>query len=170
MSRRVDIMKVLMRLAVAGVAVSAFACKKGEGAADTAQARPSVGAKTIVVALQAFTETLGSISNVVGRPNHTATLGAPTAARVGGARHRREDRAGGRVLIELDQTPFQAAIRGADAARSAERANERQRHGQRGIVPRRTPKSWPISPRTFDRGSAPNGRAVDSQSRQSLVS
>ncbi|MDB4873960.1 MAG: efflux transporter, family, subunit [Gemmatimonadetes bacterium] len=140
MSRRVLTMNVLTRLSAVGIALLAVACKKGGAPADSAQPRPTVGAKTMVVTPQAFTETLGAIGNVVGRPNHTATLAAPSAARV----ERVLVMTGqsvqvGQVLIELDQAPFQATVRSADAAlQAAERAYERQqRLANEGIVARK---------------------------------
>jgi RND family efflux transporter MFP subunit len=140
MSRRVLTMNVLTRLSAVGIALLAVACNKGGAPADSAQPRPTVGAKTMVVTPQSFTETLGAIGNVVGRPNHTATLAAPSAARVERVLVMTgQSVQAGQVLIELDQAPFQATVRSADAAlQAAERAYERQqRLANEGIVARK---------------------------------
>ena len=134
-------MNHITRLAIVGVAISASACKKDAGeAADSVTARPVVGANTIVVTPQAFTETLGAIGNVVGRSGHVATLSAPSSARVAqvfvttGQRVQK-----GQALVELDQSPFRAVQQTADAAlNTAERNFERQqRLANEGIVPRK---------------------------------
>ena len=141
MRRQVNAMKVLARLALAGMAVFAFGCNKAADAGDdSAAAKPVVVAKTIVVASQSFTETLGAIGNVVARSGHVATLSAPAPARIaqvfvttGQAVQKYQ------TLIALDQAPFQAALQSASAAlTAAERANERQqRLANEGIVPRK---------------------------------
>ncbi|HEY2026195.1 MAG TPA: efflux RND transporter periplasmic adaptor subunit [Gemmatimonadaceae bacterium] len=133
-------MRLITRCAVLGVALAAAACKKAADAASDSTATPVVGAKTIVVTPQAFTETLGAIGNVVPRAGHQATLSAPVSARVaqifvttGQAVQ------AGQALIELDQAPFRAALQSAEAALNvAERANERQqRLANEDIVPRK---------------------------------
>lgn len=121
------------------VAAAAVGCKK-PAASDEPAGHATVGAKTIVVAPQAFTETLGAIGNVVPRAGHVATLSAPGAARIA-----RIDIAlgqsvtAGQTLIELDQAQFQSALQSAEATlTAAERANERQqRLATEGIVPRK---------------------------------
>jgi membrane fusion protein (multidrug efflux system) len=99
-----------------------------------------VNAQTIVVAPQAFTETLGAIGTVVARTGHVATLSAPAAGRVGNVLTRVGQAVqADQPLVELDQAPFAAALQSAEAAlAAAERANERQqRLADEGIVPRK---------------------------------
>lgn len=119
-------------------ALAIAACKgkgSGEGEADVA---PVVAAQTIVVTPQAFTETVGSIGTVVVRANHSATLSAPAAGRIGQVLvSTGQIVQAGQTLIEMDQAPFRAALQSAQAAlTAAERANERkQRLATEGIVP-----------------------------------
>jgi RND family efflux transporter MFP subunit len=138
MSRRaivIHLRPVLLALAT----LAAVSCKK-EAASDEPTGHATVPARTIVVAPQAFIETLGTIGNVVARAGHIATLSAPAAGRVA----RIDVSVGqsvkaGETLIELDQAPFQSALQSAQAAlTAAERANERQqRLATEGIVPRK---------------------------------
>ena len=133
-------MKLITRFAVLGIAVSAGACKKAATAGGDSTATPVVGAKTIVVTPQPFTETLGAIGNVVPRAGHQATLSAPASARVAQVFVTTGQAVqAGQPLIELDQAPFRAALQTAEAAlNAAERANERQqRLANEDIVPRK---------------------------------
>jgi RND family efflux transporter MFP subunit len=122
------------------VLLGPLACSKGAKDAGEAATHPSVGAKTIVIVAQGFTETLGAIGTVVVRAGHVATLMAPAAGRVAqtfvttGQTVRQ-----GETLVEMDRAPFDAALASAEAAlNAAERANERQqRLAQEGIVPRK---------------------------------
>lgn len=124
----------------AAIVASTVACKgKEEGGGDEA-GHPTVAAQTIVIAPQAFTETIAALGTVVARAGHVATLSAPAAGRVGGVRVTAgQTVSAGQVLVELDQAPFTAALQSAEAAlAAAERANERQqRLAQEGIVPRK---------------------------------
>ncbi|HEX3866617.1 MAG TPA: efflux RND transporter periplasmic adaptor subunit [Gemmatimonadaceae bacterium] len=117
------------------------ACRGGDkSGADTAGPAPKVGAKTIVVEPQAFSETLGSIGNVAPRVGHIASLSAPAAGRVGKMLVSiGQSVHAGDALIELDQAPFQATLQSAAATlRAADQASERQqRLAQEGIVPRK---------------------------------
>jgi len=126
---------------IAGLAVAfTAACKGKEGEGGDEAGHAVVSAQTVVVAPQAFTETIGALGTVVARAGHVATLSAPAAGRVGrvlvtvGQTVTR-----GQLLVELDQAPFAAALQSAEAAlAAAERANERQqRLAQEGIVPRK---------------------------------
>src|SRR5512133_1865891 len=141
MRRRVAMTTAFARLTLAAL-VAAGACKKAdkEGDAEGKKEHPTVTATTIVVAPQAFTETLGAIGTVVARAGHSASLSAPAPGRVGNifVTSGQSVRAG-QTLIELDQAPFQAALQSANAAlAAAERANERQqRLAQDGVVPRK---------------------------------
>jgi len=113
------------------------ACSKGAGD-DTVRAVVSV--RTAVVTQQPFTETIGAIGVVTGRAGHVASLTAPTAARVVRVMVSVGQRvAAGTELVELDQTPFVAGSRSADAAlAAAEKTFERtQRLAQEGIAPRK---------------------------------
>jgi membrane fusion protein (multidrug efflux system) len=124
---------------VSFLALALFGCKKDDKPEEAA-AHPEVTATTIVVAPQAFTETLGAIGTVVSRAGHSATLSAPAAGRVARimVTSGQSVRAG-QTLIELDQAPFRTSLESAQAAlAAAERANERQqRLAQEGIVPRK---------------------------------
>ena len=113
------------------------ACSKNESD-ENVQAVVSV--RTAVVAQQPFTETIGTIGVVTGRAGHMASLSAPTAARVVRVMVSVGQRVGaGSALVELDQSPFVAAARSADAAlAAAEKTYERtQRLAQEGIAPRK---------------------------------
>jgi RND family efflux transporter MFP subunit len=139
MINRVDTMNVLTRLAFAGCAVTAVSCKKAEAPAEAAT-HPTVGATTVVITPQPFTESLGSIGTVVSRAGHVATLSAPAAGRVQQVLVTTGQMVqAGQTLIVLDQAPFQAALASAEAALSvAEKSNERQqRLAGEGIVPRK---------------------------------
>ncbi|MEP6495094.1 MAG: efflux RND transporter periplasmic adaptor subunit [bacterium] len=139
--RHIATLRWLSRLAIASSAIVPLACSKGaKEAGDSAAPHPTVGANTIVLAPQGFTETLGAIGTVVSRSGHVATLSAPAAGHVaevsvttGQTVH------AGQTLVELDHAPFDAALRSAEATlAAAERGNERQqRLSQEGIVPRK---------------------------------
>jgi len=112
----------------------------GDAGGEGGGAKPVVSAQTIVVAPQAFTETLGAIGTVVPRAGHVATLMAPGAGRVANVNVRVGQAVqADQPLVELDQAPFTASLQSAEAAlAAAERANERQqRLADSGIVPRK---------------------------------
>lgn len=122
-------------------ATASAACKGGEAGGD-AEKTPAavVGVQTAVITAGPFTETLGALGTVVPRPGHIAALSAPQPARitrvyVSTGQHV----AAGEPLVELDQTPFRAAMQAAEATlTAAEKANERQqRLASEGIVPRK---------------------------------
>ncbi|MGE5732749.1 MAG: efflux RND transporter periplasmic adaptor subunit [Gemmatimonas sp.] len=125
---------------VAAAMVASLACSKKKADEGDSAVRPVVNVQTVVVRPQSFNETLGAMGTVAPRAGHVATLSAPAASRVAqvfvttGQRVER-----GKVLVELDQAPFQSALQSAEAAlAAAERANERaQRLAQEGIVPRK---------------------------------
>jgi membrane fusion protein (multidrug efflux system) len=99
-----------------------------------------VNVRTAVVTQQPFTETIGAIGVVTGRAGHMASVSAPTPARVVNVMVSVGQRVGaGTALVELDQTPFVAAARAAEAAlAAAEKTFERtQRLAQEGIAPRK---------------------------------
>jgi RND family efflux transporter MFP subunit len=123
---------------LAAVIVGAAACKAKEAEKEAEHA--SVAAKTIVVAPQAFTETLGAMGTVAARPGHVATLSAPAQARIAKVNvSPGQTVQADQVLVELEQAPFQAALQSADAAfAAAEQAHQRlQRLAGEGIVARK---------------------------------
>ena len=128
------------RLAATSIVVGAalaVACGKETGE-ETPQA--VVGARTEIVHAQAFTETVGAIGIVTGRPGYVAQLSAPSSARVVRIMASVGQRvAAGTPLVEFDQTPFVAATRAAEAALSnAEKNYERVRRlAEAGISPRK---------------------------------
>lgn len=126
------------RLPLAAAALALLACTgKEEGQPEST---PVVSAQTIVVAPQPFTETLGAIGSVAPRAGHVATLSAPVSARVMDVRVTAGQTVQrGQSLVELDQAPFEASLRAAEAAFSAaERANDRQqRLAAEGVVPKK---------------------------------
>ena len=116
------------------------ACGKGEGGDKEAvvQAEVSVGIGTAEV--RAFREEVTAIGTVAARPGKVAALGAPVSARVARVDVATGDRVrAGAWLIELEQAPFAASLRSAEAQLSAaEHAHERaQRLVQDGIMSRR---------------------------------
>src|ERR1051325_525539 len=118
--------------------VLALGCRKDEGDEANVAAVVSVGIQTVTP--QPFTETIGAIGMVAGRPGHVASLAAPVAARVanvlvGVGQHV----SAGTPLVELDQTSFVGIARTADAAlASAERNYERtKRLVDAGIAPKK---------------------------------
>src|SRR5512138_1689778 len=70
------------RIPIYALAVLGAACGGGGGGDEQSQPTPVVAVQTAVVEAHPFTETLGTIGTVVGRPGHVASLGAPTATRV----------------------------------------------------------------------------------------
>ncbi|HEY7237122.1 MAG TPA: efflux RND transporter periplasmic adaptor subunit [Gemmatimonadaceae bacterium] len=121
--------------------VSVAGCKGGEASGEAEKSAPAVvGVETAPVTKGPFTETLGAIGTVVPRPGHVAALSAPQPARitqvfVTAGQHVTQ----GQPLVELDQTPFRAAMQSAEATlAAAENANERQqRLASEGIIPRK---------------------------------
>jgi membrane fusion protein, multidrug efflux system len=114
-----------------------IACSKS---AEEDSVQAVVNVRIAAVVAQPFTETVGAIGMVTGRAGHVASLSAPTAARVVRVMVSVGQHVGaGTLLVELDQTPFVAASRAAEAAlAAAERTYERTRRlAQEGIVPRK---------------------------------
>ena len=116
------------------------ACGGGAGDDAAAEAKPVVAVRTAVVDVQPFTETIGAIGTVTGRPGHVASLGAPVATRVSkvfvseGARVR-----AGEPLVELDRTAIAAAAQASESAlTAAQQAYERaERLNREGVAPRK---------------------------------
>lgn len=127
-----------VRVAATALVAVLLACSKGEE--GEAPRKPVEGVQTAVVTAQPFTETIGAIGVVTPRAGQVATVSAPAAARVlqvfvAVGQHV----AAGDQLVALDQTPFIAATRAADAAlTTAEQNFQRSRRlVEQGISPRR---------------------------------
>lgn len=126
------------RLGGALVVTLAIACSGH--AADEEEIQAAVSVRTMVVTAEPFTETIGAIGDVEPRAGHVAALSAPAPTRVAqvlataGQRVRR-----GALLVQLEQTIFEAGARSAQAAvdaalRNYERA---QRLVDAGVAPRK---------------------------------
>lgn len=128
----------LLWCGAAAVLLFAGACSRGGGEADAVQA--VVNVRTVTVAMQPFVETVGAIGTVTGRAGHVASLTSPAPARIVRVLVSVGQHVGaGTPLVELDQTPFVAASRTAEAALvAAEKAYERTRRlVTEGISPRK---------------------------------
>lgn len=117
---------------------TAIAC--GRKDAGESEGEKSVAVQTEVVGTQSFTESIGAIGVVTGRPGHMAAIAAPAPARIARvmvAVGQHVD--AGDTLIELDGTQFTGALRSADAAlTAADRNYERtKRLADSGIAPRK---------------------------------
>jgi cobalt-zinc-cadmium efflux system membrane fusion protein len=131
----------MKRVVLAAALLVAVSCKKGEGGDEAKNAVPAVvGARTALATTQSFAETVDAIGTVVVRAGHMAALGAPSPARVArvlvaAGQHV----SAGQPLVELEQAPFVAATRSAQAAVAvAEQSHARaERLAQEGIVPRK---------------------------------
>ena len=108
--------------------------------ADEEEVQAAVSVRTMVVTAEPFTETIGAIGDVESRAGHVAALSAPAPTRVtqvlatAGQHVRR-----GALLVQLEQTIFEAGARSAQAAvdaalRNFERA---QRLVDAGVAPRK---------------------------------
>jgi RND family efflux transporter MFP subunit len=98
-------------------ALAAAAC--GKKAADAGPEKPQGEVAATVAPAEAgrFVETVDAVGSVVPRMGHVASLAAPAPTRVmtvfvsAGARVNKGDQ-----LVELEQAPFESALRSADAA------------------------------------------------------
>lgn len=114
------------------------ACSNDVAQTDAASA--TVAASVSTVTSEAFSGAIDAVGIVTVRSGHIATLGAPGPSRVSAVRVAVGDRVrAGAILIELDPTPFDAAVQGASAALlTATHAQERvQRLVTVGIAPRK---------------------------------
>lgn len=119
----------------------AVGCKKGGSGDEAKSTVPAVvGARTAIALSQPFAETVDAIGTVVVRAGHMAALGAPSPSRIArvfvtAGQHV----SAGQPLVELEQAPFLAATRSAQAAVAvADQAHARaERLSQEGIVPRK---------------------------------
>jgi len=134
----IAISRTVVRRSIAFVVVLS-ACAGGGDEAES-EATPVVAVRTAVVSEQPFTETVGAIGTVTGRPGHVASLGAPTATRVSrvyvseGTRVSR-----GQPLVALDRSAIDAAADAAESGlKAAQQAYERaERLNREGVSPRK---------------------------------
>ncbi|HUQ79887.1 MAG TPA: efflux RND transporter periplasmic adaptor subunit [Gemmatimonadaceae bacterium] len=135
-TRRTTVRRGVTALAV----LSLLTACKGAAEESEAEAKPEVAVRTAVVGEQPFTETVGAIGTVTGRPGHVASLGAPTATRVlsvyvsEGTRVSR-----GQPLVALDRTAIDATAQAAESGlTAAQQAYERaERLNREGVSPRK---------------------------------
>lgn len=128
------------RSRLGGALALALACACGGGGAEEEEVQPTVTVGTIVVQPQSFAETIDAIGDVQARAGHVAALSAPAPTRVtrvnvsAGQRVRR-----GTVLVQLEQTMFDASVRSAQAALEAAQAsyNRAERLVAAGVAPRK---------------------------------
>ena len=127
------------RLLTCVVAALAAGCSGG-GDESESEPTPVVAVQTAVVEAQPFTESVGAIGNVSGRPGHVASLGAPTATRVSNVYVSEGARVtSGQALVALDRTAIDAAAQAAETAlTAAQQAYERaERLNREGVAPRK---------------------------------
>jgi RND family efflux transporter MFP subunit len=129
-----------MKCRLGHVVAVVLTCACGGGAGEEDAVQPTVTVGTIVVQPQSFAETIDAIGDVQARAGHIAALSAPAPTRVtrvnvtAGQRVRR-----GTLLVQLEQTVFDASVRSAQAALEAAQANynRAQRLVDAGISPRK---------------------------------
>ncbi len=116
-------------------------CRRGDsGDAAKNEVPAVVGARTALATRQPFAETADAIGTVVVRAGHMAALGAPSPSRIARVYVTAGQHVSlGQPLVELEQAPFLAATRSAQAAVAvADQAHARaERLSQEGIVPRK---------------------------------
>src|SRR6476659_4293698 len=116
------------RLLTFALAALSAGCSGGSDESES-EPKPVVAVQTAVVEAQLFTESIGAIGSVAGRPGHVASLGAPTATRVSNVYVSEGTRVtSGQRLVELDRTAIDAA---EQAYERAERLN------REGVAPRK---------------------------------
>ena len=117
-----------------------LACACGGGGDEADDVQPTVTVGTIIVQPQLFAETIEAIGDVQARAGHVAALSAPAPTRVtrvnvaAGQRVRR-----GTLLVQLEQTVFDASVRSAQAALEAAQASHSraERLVTAGVAPRK---------------------------------
>jgi RND family efflux transporter MFP subunit len=122
-----------------GAAVAGCHGDAGDDASE-ATAAAVVGAKTLIVTTQPFTEYVSAIGTVAPRAGHVATLSAPAPARIASVLVTSGQTVSrGQTLVVLDRSTFEAALNSAQAAvAAASRSYERsERLANEGIVPRK---------------------------------
>ena len=115
-------------------------CRKGDSGTAKNEVPAVVGARTALATSQPFAETVDAIGTVVVRAGHMAALGAPSPSRIARVLVTAGQHVSlGQPLVELEQAPFLAATRSAQAALAvADQAHARaERLAQEGIVPRK---------------------------------
>ncbi|HEY0995678.1 MAG TPA: efflux RND transporter periplasmic adaptor subunit [Gemmatimonadaceae bacterium] len=126
-------------LGVAGLAIAG--CGDGGSAETHANGTQAVvGARTVVLVPQPFTQVLGAIGTVTARPGHVATLAAPRPARIVAVTAAVGQRVrAGTPLVAFDQTTFAGGASAAEAQLQAARRNHERtaRLVSEGIAPRR---------------------------------
>jgi len=121
----------------------AAGCARKEAPADEAkpgESKAVVAAETALAIVQPFTESIGAIGSVEARAGHVAVLSAPIATRVANVLvSSGQTVVRGEVLVELEQSGFQSALKSAQATlTSAQSARDRaQKLVDQGISPRR---------------------------------
>jgi RND family efflux transporter MFP subunit len=114
------------------------ACRGGSGEEEVVQ--PVVSVHTMVVTTEPFSETIDAIGDVEPRAGHVAALSAPAPTRVTQVLVTPGQRVGrGALLVQLEETIFEAGVQSAQAAvdaavRNFERA---QRLVEAGVAPRK---------------------------------
>jgi cobalt-zinc-cadmium efflux system membrane fusion protein len=127
------------RVLTCALAALAAGCSGGGDESDS-EPSPVVAVQTAIVEVRPFTESVGAIGNVTGRPGHVASLGAPTATRVSNVYVSEGTRVvSGQPLVALDRTAIDAAAQAAETSLAAgEQAYERaERLNREGVVPRK---------------------------------
>ena len=128
----IDHSRQLLIVTSCALAALAAACSGG-GDESESEPSPVVAVRTAVVSEQPFTETLGAIGTVAGRPGHFASLSAPTATRVSKVYVSEGARVSpGQPLVELDRTAIEATAAGR---------GERPDGGAAGVCARRATES-----------------------------
>ena len=128
----------MKRFLLAG-AVLISACAEHEAEKEK-KAKAEISATVATVSAERFTETVDAIGVVATRPGHSASLAAPSQARVtklfvsAGARVKAGD-----PLVEFEQASFEAAVNSAEAmlATAEKGAQRAQRLADAGVSPRR---------------------------------
>jgi RND family efflux transporter MFP subunit len=123
-----------------GALVVALSACSGGGDDAESEATPVAAVRTAVVSEQLFTETVGAIGTVTGRPGHVASLGAPTATRITNVYVSEGTRVSrGQSLVALDRTAIDASADAAESAlKAAQQAYERaERLNREGVSPRK---------------------------------
>ena len=127
------------RVLTCALAVLAAGCSSG-GDESESEPSPVVAVQTAIVEARPFTESVGAIGNVTGRPGHVASLGAPTTTRVSNVYVSEGTRVtSGQPLVALDRTAIDAAAQAAETSLSAaQQAYERaERLNGEGVAPRK---------------------------------
>ena len=135
------LMPIRVRLAYLAPAIVLLAggCRRAPESAEAA-APPEVTASTIVVQPASYTQTISATGTVTPAPGTSASLSAPTAARVAQVYVAEGDRvSAGAPLVAFDRTTFDADHSRAEAAVTvARQARDRaQRLTEVGVAPRK---------------------------------